>query len=48
MPPSERTGQNPARDLSETEINNMPGREFKVVIIKIIAGLEKRKSGGSQ
>ena len=31
-----------ARDLSEMEIHNMPDREFKVMIIKIFTGLEKR------
>ena len=31
-----------ARDLSETHTNRMPQREFKVMIKKILAGLEKR------
>ena len=31
-----------ARDISKTEIYNMPDREFKVMIIKILTGLEKR------
>ena len=31
-----------ARDLNKTEINSMPDREFKVIIIKILIGLEKR------
>jgi len=31
-----------ARDLSETDINNMPDREFKVMVIKILTGFEKR------
>lgn len=30
------------RDLSETDINSTPDREFKVVIIKVLTGLEKR------
>ena len=34
-----------ARDLSKTNISNMPDREFKVMIIKIFTGL---KSGGHQ
>ena len=31
-----------ARDPSEMYINNMPDQEFKVMIIKILTGLEKR------
>ena len=31
-----------ARDLSETDISNMPDREFKGMIIMILTGLEKR------
>lgn len=31
-----------ARDLSETDVSNMPDREFKVMIIKILTGFEKR------
>ena len=31
-----------ARDLSEMEIKNMPVREFNLMIIKLLAGLEKR------
>ena len=30
------------RELNETEIRNMPDREFKVIIIKIPTRLEKR------
>ena len=30
-----------ARDQSKTEISNMPDREFKVIIIKILTGLQK-------
>ena len=30
-----------ARDLSETDINNMPHRDFKVMIIKTLTGHEK-------
>lgn len=30
-----------ARHLSKTEINNMPDREFKIIVIKILTGLEK-------
>lgn len=29
-------------DLSKTEIGNMFGKEFKVIVIKILPGLEKR------
>ena len=31
-----------ARDLSEIGISNMPDKEFKVIIIKILIGFEKR------
>ena len=31
-----------ARDPSEMYINNMPDQKFKVMIIKILTGLEKR------
>jgi len=31
-----------ARDLNEMEINNVPDREFKEMIIKILTGLEER------
>ena len=31
-----------ARDLRETDISNMPDGEFKGMIIRILAGLEKR------
>ena len=34
-----------ARDLNKTNINNMPDREFKVIIIKILTGFEKRVEG---
>ena len=30
------------RDLNEMKISNMPNREFNVVVIKILTGLEKR------
>ena len=30
------------RDLSETDLSYMPDKEFKVMIIKILTGLEKR------
>ena len=33
------------RELSETD--NIPDREFKVIVIKILTGLQK-KSGGPQ
>ena len=33
-----------ARELNGMEISNMPDREFKVIVIKILIGLEK--SGG--
>ena len=31
-----------ARELNETEISNMTDREFKVMIINILTGLEER------
>ena len=34
--------QTTARDLSEMVISSMPDREFKVMVIKILTGLEKR------
>ena len=40
--PNKRTGQNQAGNLSKTKICNMPNREFKVMIIKILAGFEKK------
>ena len=30
------------RDLSETDISNMPDGEFKATMIRILTGLEKR------
>ena len=30
-----------AKQLNETEISNMPDREFKVMVIKLFTGLEK-------
>ena len=30
------------RELNETDISNTPEREFKVMVIKILPGLEKR------
>ena len=30
------------RELNQTEVNNMPDGEFKVMVIKIVTGLEKR------
>ena len=32
-----------ARDLSQTDISNMPDREFKSLIIRILIGLEKKE-----
>ena len=31
-----------ARELNETEISNMPDKELKVMVIKILTQLEKR------
>ena len=30
-----------AKDLSKTDISNMPDREFEAMIMKILTGLEK-------
>ena len=38
-----KQGKATAIDLSETDISNMPDREFKVMIIWILAGLKKGK-----
>lgn len=37
-----------AKDLSKMEISNMPDREFKVLIIKILTRLEKRVEDNSE
>ena len=37
-----------ARNLSKTDISTMSDREFKVIIIKILTGLEKRVEGMSK
>ena len=37
-----------ARGPSKTNINNMPDRGFKVMIIRIATGLEKREEGMSE
>ena len=34
-----------ARELSEIDRSNMSDREFKVMIIKILTGLEKKSRG---
>ena len=36
-----------ARELNETSLSKMSDREFKVMVIKILTGLENR-SGGPQ
>ena len=40
--PNERTGKITARKLNEMERRNVPGREFKVIVLKILTGLEKK------
>lgn len=37
-----------AEDLSKTEISSMPDREFKVMIIKVFTGPQKRVEGISE
>ena len=34
-----------ASDLSETDISNMPDREFKATIIRIVTGIQERMEG---
>ena len=41
IPQIEEQDNTTVRDLSEREISNMPDKEFKVMIIKILNGLEK-------
>ena len=38
---SQKKGQEKVKDLIETDISNMPDPEFKTIIIRILAGLEK-------
>ena len=33
----------PVRELNEAEISNVPDREFKIMVIKALIGLEKRE-----
>ena len=40
--PNEGTRQNPKEELREVETNNLPDKEFKVMIIKMLNKLEKR------
>ena len=37
-----------SRDLSETDINNMPNGEFKAMIIRIHTGCKQRKEDISE
>lgn len=37
----EEQDQTIARDLSKTDVSNMADREFKVMTVKILSGLEK-------
>ena len=39
---SQRTGQNHSKRPKQRKISNMPDKEFKVMIIKILSELEKR------
>ena len=40
--PYEKQNKATARDLSKIDTSNMPDREFKTIIIRILTGLEKR------
>ena len=37
-----------AKELNETEISNIPNREFKVMVMKILTGCEKRVEDHSE
>lgn len=37
-----------ARELRETDMNNTPDQEFKVISIRVLTGLEKRVDGMSE
>ena len=37
-----RRKKKPVKELNETEISNVPDKEFKVMIIRILPRLEKR------
>ena len=39
--------KNTAKELNDMEINSMPDRGFKVIIIKILNELDKRKEDSS-
>ena len=41
--PNEKQNKATARDLSKIDTSNMPDREFKTIIIRILTGLEKRE-----
>ena len=41
--PNERTREITVKQLNEMEINNIPDKEFKVMVIKTLPGLEKRQ-----
>ena len=36
--------KSPEKDLHEMEISDVPDREFKVIVIKILTRLERRKN----
>ena len=46
--PNERTRQKSEKDLDVTRINSMSEKDFKVIVIKILTGLEKRVGDHSQ
>ena len=36
------------RELHEIQVNNMPDREFRVIVIMILTGIQKRVEGLSE
>ena len=41
MPQKKEQDKITAKELNETEINSMPDREYKIIVIKILTGFEK-------
>ena len=42
MPPVKERDKSTVKELNKMDINNKPDGEFKVMVIKILTGLEKR------
>ena len=41
-------GENPETTTNETEINSLPDKEFKVLVIRILSELRKRRNEHSE